>query len=372
MRQPLHLNRLKSLLFAFAPTVALLGGLELVLRVASPVWMFCLRTQACPELGPRRFITQQGKNFSLETGEPLLVYHPTLFWRQRPNVTGSFWRTSRVRTNRLGLRQGPVSMPGRRNVLIVGDSVVWGSTVFEAERFSDRAAAVLAGIEGCEDVQVINAGVVGYSSFQVLQYLRDPGLQLFNPVVTVVCAGVNDSWRATMSDRQRLEFNMRPTSRLWRLLSRSNAFLFFYRYTREFAAWWKTGANPSGLSFLLADNEGPHPSVRCSPSESADNLRRVGNLVAASGGELLVVLEDTRPKYPWFWDPQSFRRGRVLVAELAREQGWRAIDMRRLWLPPLELDVREDLVDFCHPSPRAHAVLGQWVAEAVSDVLGGG
>ena len=108
-------------------------------------------------------------------------------------------------TNGLGLRQGPVDLSPRRNVLIVGDSVVWGSGVYTGERFSDYAGAELSRGGQLSDVQVINAGVIGYSSFQVLQYLRESGLTLFRPAIVVFCAGVNDCWHTTASDRLQYE-----------------------------------------------------------------------------------------------------------------------------------------------------------------------
>jgi hypothetical protein len=228
--------------------VVLLGVGEVVLRILSPGWMFCFRTRACPQPGGAWYVTQQGRNFSVETGEPLLAFHPQLFWWPRPDVYGTFWETAGVRTNSLGLRQGPVDPSARRNVLVVGDSVVWGAKVQEGERFSDRAASLLRRRPGFADVQVVNAGVPGFSSFQVLQFLREVGIRRFRPRVVVICAGINDVWLTDLSDRAHYEANTKLGPRIRRALAKSNLFLFLNRYVVEAVVWLGTGRNLKGFS----------------------------------------------------------------------------------------------------------------------------
>jgi lysophospholipase L1-like esterase len=358
----------RTLLFSLLPTVILFSGAELVLRVLSLPWMSCIRTRACFQ--PRaRFVTQQGRNFSPETGEPLLVYHPRLFWRQRRHVEGSFWRTPGVRTNEFGLRQGPIDTANRRNILVVGDSVVWGSSVREEERFSDTPQRKLWQQPGHGDVQVVNAGVVGYSSFQVFQYLREEGMSLFRPSVVVVCVGINDNWGNEMTDRERYRRSTSVVSRLRDFLVESDLFAFVTRYTPEAAAWLRTGENPKGFSVFLGGKAPAARVLRNSPEEAAANIREMGTLVEAGGAELVMVLQQTRGAYPLNWSPEAFRAARRGFKRLAKAEGWHTIEIAQLEEPPFGMSPASYLLDFCHPSPQAHALIGHWVADAVAELL---
>ena len=356
----------KNVLFALVPTILLFGIAELVLRIVSPPWMFCLRTHACPHLGGNaQFMTQRGHNFSLETGEPLLVYHPRLFWRQRPNVQGHFWQTPAVSTNALGFREGPVDASGKRTVLVVGDSVSWGLGVPVEARFSNRAASEVALRAGYDDVQFINASVVGYSSFQVLQSLRDARLKALSPRVVVICAGVNDCWRTTTSDREQYEKNTRLLSRVKHVLMHSDLFLFLNRYGAELATWLRTGRDPKGFSFLFGETPGPLRVVRNSPEEAADNLERAGDLAEAVGADVVLLLQHVRGRFPRNWVPEAFWRERRLLAAVARRRKWATVEIAALGDPPLEMPPDRCLLDFCHLTPEAHEIVGHLVASAV-------
>ncbi len=357
-------------MFSVLPTVVLLAAGEIILRIASPGWMFCLRLRACPQLGPNAgFMTQRGHNFSIENGEPLLVYHPRLFWCQRSNVQGSFWGTPDVTTNDLGLRDGPVLLSGRRNILVVGDSVVWGLGVDAEHRFSERAEAALAARPGYGNVQFINAGVVGYSSFQVLQYLKEYGLRMFEPDAVVICMGVNDSWFTTTSDKDQFENAMQPLARLRRLLARSDLFLFLSRYLSEFLMWLTTGENPEGFSFLFGEETGPAEVLRNSPAQAVASLREAGDLIESSGGSVVVVLQGVSDEGAMCWDRDAFQEGKDRFSDEATRRGWPIIDVADFRDPPLSMSREQLLLGSYHLTPEAHAVVGYLVAEAVSSLM---
>lgn len=322
--------------------------------------MTCVRTHACPHpKGAARFVTEQKHNFTLETREPLLVYDPVLFWWSRPHVTGTVWSTPGVRTNSLGLR-GPEIGSARANVLVVGDSVVWGSLVEEHERFTDVAAAICS--RDGFDLQIINAGMVGFSSHQVCQYLRTRGLRQFSPRVVVVCVGVNDAWRAAASDRTEAAVSSTPAARLRRLARHSSLFLFLERYLTEGALWLRTGRNPDGLSFLYPSHAEGATTLRAAPHETEENFRTIGRLAQHAGARVVVMVQVTRAEYPSPWDPHAFSEARRRVRALASEQGWPVIELSRLadyaW-PGSEGYLR----DFCHLSPKGHEVVGKLLVE---------
>ena len=115
-------------------------------------------------------------------------YDSLLGWVHQPGQEGSFetpqFRTV-VRINEKGLRDGEHSYErqnDRKRILVLGDSFAWGYGVEESERFSQL-------IEKSLDVEVINAGVSGYSTDQELLWYRSEGIKYETDLVILVLAG---------------------------------------------------------------------------------------------------------------------------------------------------------------------------------------
>lgn len=83
---------------------------------------------------------------------------------------------TRVRVNSLGLR-GPEPEPGGRRVLALGDSFTMAAQVDEEQAWPARLQAALAERSG-QEVQVFNAGVDGYGTFQEVAMLQRVGRRL--------------------------------------------------------------------------------------------------------------------------------------------------------------------------------------------------
>jgi lysophospholipase L1-like esterase len=94
-------------------------------------------------------------------------------------------RTFAVRVNSLGMR-GPELRPdsGTRRVLLLGDSTTFGFGVGEHETFAARVQEILR-CRGHTDVEVLNAGVPGYSTWQSLANLRRLG-NVVDPQIVVL------------------------------------------------------------------------------------------------------------------------------------------------------------------------------------------
>lgn len=115
------------------------------------------------------------------TEQPAALYaaDPELGQALRPGadvVFSTLEYRSRVRVNSLGLR-GPEPEPGGRRILALGDSFTMAAQVEEAESWPAQLQAALAERSG-QQVQVFNAGVDGYGSFQELAVLRRLGRRL--------------------------------------------------------------------------------------------------------------------------------------------------------------------------------------------------
>ena len=115
-------------------------------------------------------------------------YDSLLGWAHEPGQEGIFetpqFRTV-VRINDNGLRDRPHSYEHQNDmerILVLGDSFAWGYGVEESERFSQL-------LEKSLDVEVINAGVSGYSTDQELLWYRSEGIKYETDLVILVIAG---------------------------------------------------------------------------------------------------------------------------------------------------------------------------------------
>ncbi|MDQ2693572.1 MAG: SGNH/GDSL hydrolase family protein [Chloroflexota bacterium] len=127
-------------------------------------------------------------------------YDPQLGWAHEPEQEGIFetpqFRTV-VRINEKGLRDRPHSYERQndnKRVLVLGDSFAWGYGVEETERFSQK-------LEEAMDVEVINAGVSGYSTDQELLWYQSEGSKYETDLVILVFTGndVGDNHRQLVS-----------------------------------------------------------------------------------------------------------------------------------------------------------------------------
>lgn len=115
-------------------------------------------------------------------------YDPLLGWAHEPGQEGIFearqFRTH-VRINQAGLRdrEHTYDRPdGVKRILVVGDSFAWGYGVEDADRFSQR-------LESMPGVEVINAGVSGYSTDQELLWLTNEGVKYEFDLVILALTG---------------------------------------------------------------------------------------------------------------------------------------------------------------------------------------
>jgi len=167
VNKPRRSTSIRSNLTVLAVTVlVLLVGAELVLRVT----------------------------YRPEIVGSVIRYDPVLGWSLRPGA--SVWSDMpergtriRIRVNSLGLRDHEVQAartPGRRRILIIGDSIAFGSGLDAGERFSDQLARELG-----DRVEVINAGVPGWGNDQELLFYERT-LRALHPDVVILTFTMNN------------------------------------------------------------------------------------------------------------------------------------------------------------------------------------
>jgi len=155
-------GRLGALALALAATTLTLGLLEVALRILD------VRTASYHAIGG------------------FTVYDPALGWRLAPGreavFRGSHFTTSVVQ-NAEGLRDRHYAYartPGRRRILVLGDSFVWCWGVEQADCFTERLEAALG------DTDVINAGVPAWSTAQEMLFYEREGRRYGADVVVLV------------------------------------------------------------------------------------------------------------------------------------------------------------------------------------------
>jgi len=117
----------------------------------------------------------------------VLKRDPVLFWRNRPNLATTFAGTD-VFTEKRGLRVAakgerisPRKEPGVLRILCLGGSPTFGWGEPYAGSYSARLETLLR--EAGVPAEVINAGMIGYSSHQGKQLLRNDLLELAPDIV---------------------------------------------------------------------------------------------------------------------------------------------------------------------------------------------
>lgn len=118
-------------------------------------------------------------------------YDPVLGWSHKPGTFATVEHPrfrADIRISSGGLRDKEYRYsrsPGIKRIVILGDSFSWGWGVEVSEAFPDLLEAAL------ENVEVINAGVPGYSTDQELLWLEREGLK-YQPDLVILQLFLND------------------------------------------------------------------------------------------------------------------------------------------------------------------------------------
>ena len=129
-----------------------------------------------------------------------LTRSDTLGWVPRPSVRETiagvtYIINSRDSINSLGFRGEEISQEkpeGSLRILCLGDSCTYGAMVSDKDAYPAVLERLLAAKLRPRQVEVINGGVVGYSSLQALLLLQEKGFAL-QPDIVTICVGFNDA-----------------------------------------------------------------------------------------------------------------------------------------------------------------------------------
>jgi lysophospholipase L1-like esterase len=317
----------RSLLYAAILIVGFFGAVEVLLRVAG------VRP---PVDKPRILLREMDSDIIL----PFIRTDPDVFWSPRPGFKGAF-KARPVSINSLGLRGpevAPAEVPGRRRIACFGDSITFGFGVGDEETYSHQLGRLLAD----RGVEVLNAGVTGFTSHQVLGWLRRLAPAIRVDMVTVL-VGWNDQNRRPLTDRE-YEDRLRATRALEGTLDHLRLYTAMQGLYRRMR-----GAGRGG------------PVVeRVPPDQYRENLLGMVALCRSRGiTPAFVALPHRRQA----GDALVRTPYASLLADVARETGSPLLDVGDLGLDTPLSDNAADFIDPLHLSPEGNALLARRLAE---------
>jgi len=269
----------------------------------------------------------------------ILVPDATLIWRSLPNVHRTYvdiFSPARRAEDRTALlrRFSPVLPPEFRNnptwtidlntqgyryaevpaakppstvrIACIGDSWTFGMNVDQDRSYPARLDARLRESSPDTRYEVLNFGVLGYSSFQGLQLLRTRALAM-HPDIVAIGFGMNDSGVSGYRDKDMVS-EAPPPTRLAARVADAARELELYKLLHYAAQVSRFHPKPIG-EYLKAeatkgsdavDYAAMEPWTRVSPKDYEQNLRDMIGLVRAQGGR--VVLLDNE-----LWDESPYR-----------------------------------------------------------------
>jgi lysophospholipase L1-like esterase len=242
-------------------------------------------------------------------------------WRQRPNLRQTF-EFQPLSTNSAGLRAPELPASAQVRILVLGPASAFGWGVAADQTYAAEIARLLRA-RG-EQAVSLNAGEIGFSTFQGLKLLQSPEVAGFRPTHVLVAYGVNDL------DRHRIYFDSAvPDSRALATAQPQEAVDSYRLFARSslFTVLGRIAADLRGGPFH-------EPSLRVPPQEFSANLsliaaeaRRLGAKVAFLGTP--VNLPRYTPQLPeietklaarFSLAVELYRRGDVTPARLLFEE----------------------------------------------------
>jgi lysophospholipase L1-like esterase len=304
------------------------------------------------------------------------------FWRLRSNaaVEAKNYLVPRavrdrapfaVTLNARGLR-GPLlpraKPPGALRVIAVGNSSTFGWGVSDAETYPAQLETLLAAAFPGRRVEVMNAGIPGFSSFQGRRLIADELLPLSSDYV-ILSFGFNDSRLAASSDSAFARERARPIARLARAAGRLETY-------RRLAGVIRGARSGDRLSPAAEERTGPRVPV----AEYAANMRAmIAAVRAASARPILLAMAipqeyrdalvavaretsapilETRP-YLLARVEDADLRARRADAFARHADAWRGVPPG-IWRSPAYADAT-------HPSGLGHALIAEWVARVIGN-----
>lgn len=295
----------KKLLFSAITVLVLIGAMEIVARCFVP----------SPDVLVHQEHEQIISVLGLSSLNDVMEFDRDLFWRLKEHVRGVHVK-GKIRQNDVdftvttheGLRSEP--LPGDSDafrILALGDSCTFGVGVDDDETWPAQLQRSLT--EKNFSVEVINAGVPGYTAYQGKRFLETRGPSL-RPDLVVASFGFNDSdlWASRSDADTARELAM---ERWEALLIRSRLYYGLRRWLRAAPSAEKDGEGESEadeksgpFKMDTTGTDGRHP--RLSPEEFQTTLLEIRDWCNERDIKLVLMI--------WPFEPQVARGMTQLIS----------------------------------------------------------
>jgi lysophospholipase L1-like esterase len=280
-------------------------------------------------------------NLPTRSHHPLLVItqlsaDKRLIYELKPHVNMSFGHNV-LRTNSAGIREDkeyPFEKPaGTVRIIGLGDSGMWGWSLDQGQAYLDVMERELASQAGLPRVEVLNFAVPGYNTFQELQTLKQKSLA-YQPDIVVIGWCSND-YQVPFFMYTRRDHMKEPGSYIYSLLLERRSFM--EKVTPEVL---KLGDMPEGSVDADVLAYSGEKGVRKCLQEFSELSREHGFKIVLFG-----PLDQT-------------------ILTLCEEEGVPTINTYALkeQNPP-----EECLTFYMHPRACGHEILGDYLAEALTE-----
>lgn len=325
-----------------APAV-ILGALEGTLRL----------TGVAPAPREMRFPGFELVPKDLASGLCPMQRHPTRFYQQVPNQVGPF------ASDEQAFRGGrhPSWHENLLRVAFIGDSCTMGFGCRYGESFVGVAESALRRRFPERDVDGVNAGCAGYSTYQNRLDLEERVLPLRPQIVVLAISAWNDTQGAVeIADEVWGERLSGMEQGVGRAVRRLHLGRMVERLISD------AGSQPSSTTPLPERPRGERPNgARVPESQFRSNVTQMIERSRAAGSEVIVVLLTTTAASEQS-DPEP-KRYREIARGLAAERGVLILDAEPLFA------VRDTTTffDSIHPAEAGHRAIGLALAERVAE-----
>lgn len=237
----------------------------------------------------------------------------------------------RIVLNGDGFRSGPITKGKRAGALriaCIGDSWTFGMNVNQDATYPSRLETLLKEQAPRTNLDVMNFGVLGYSSFQGLELLKRQVLDL-HPDVLLVGFGMNDSEVAGYRDKDVGKGGApawRDRAKAIEASSELYSLLKYFALTLRFRpqsmgdflkADVKTESSKGGEAVNYNDIE---PWTRVSPPDYERNIREMVTLARGQGARVMLLDNELWPESPY----------RPVLTSIARDEHIPLVDSLRI------------------------------------------
>jgi lysophospholipase L1-like esterase len=298
---------------------------------------------------------------------------PTLPWSWTPIPGAKVMITVRtgsysVQFNQKGYRSPEFSISKPQNtirIVAMGDSCTMGWGVEDSETYSSRLQNLLQG-KSDKRVEVINAGVLGHTSFQGVHQLRTRITEL-TPDVVIISYNWNDHLPAIdMGQGQPVPDKLLPTGNLTGRLASSLADLRSYQLMQYLL--WKTTKRTTPET--KSTKEQSEELVRVSLTDYEQNLESMMKITREH--HIIPVLMNQPRRTTRLPNRPELKKYIVMQAaynqtmkRVAQRHNRTYIDIQPAFSKEGELEVFLDLV---HPTPKGHSLIAEELSKAITEL----